>query len=262
MKRNLFLIILLLYAGIGFSQAGKTIVSSSGFTNTENLIDGTSAFCYQYTGVQSEIVVKIDISYITNFTIDVRDNYARHIKFYVSPDNTTYTYIGEVYDDFGESTFGVNQYASYIKIITDSGAEDIDIIELTELYVSGTQSKVYFTYDDAGNRKTRELIVSGIVDLKNTSEEQPRKFNLDLNSNVLLYPNPTAGMLNFEVAAPEEGTELEISAKVYSVTGSLVRDEKFNTSAFNIDLTGEQNGTYMLDLTVNGKEKHFTIIKQ
>jgi hypothetical protein len=262
MRRNLFLIILMLYAGIGFSQSEKSIVSSLGFTNPGAIIDGTSAFCYQYTGTTAEIVVKIDISYITSFTIDLRDNYASHVKFYVSPDNSAYNYIGEVYDDFGEFTFNVNKYASYIKIITDRGPGDIDVIELIELYVSGTQSKVYFTYDDAGNRIARELIVSGIVDLKSTSEEQPQKFKLGKNTDILLYPNPTSGLLNFEVAVPEAGTGLEISAKVYSVTGSLVHDEKFNASAFNIDLTEEQNGTYLLDLTVNGKEKHFTIIKQ
>ena len=74
----------MLMAGKGFSQGEKTIVSSSGFTNPENLIDGTSAFCYQYTGTTGEIIVKIDISYITSFTIDIRDNYASTVEFYVS----------------------------------------------------------------------------------------------------------------------------------------------------------------------------------
>jgi hypothetical protein len=262
MRRNLFLIILMLYAGIGFSQSEKSIVSSLGFTNPGALIDGTSAFCYQYTGAHSEIVVKTDLFYMTSFTIDIHQNYSTYVRFYVSPDNKTYTYIGEVFDEFGEYTFNVGQDASFIKIVSDRGAGNMYVIELTELYVSGTQKKVYFTYDDAGNRKTRELIVSGIVDLKNTSEEQPQKFKLDGDTDILLYPNPTSGLLNFEVAVPEAGTGMEISAKVYSVTGSLVHDEKFNASAFNIDLTGEQNGTYLLDLTVNGKEKHFTIIKQ
>jgi hypothetical protein len=262
MKRNLFLIILLLSAGIGFSQSEKTIVSSSGFTNTENLIDGTSAFCYQYTGTTAEIVVKIDISYITSFTIDLRDNYASHVKFYVSPDNSAYNYIGEVYDDFGEFTFNVNKYASYIKIVTDRGPGDIDLIELTELYVSGTQSKVYFTYDDAGNRIARELIVSGIADLKNTPGGQPQKFNLGGGTDILLYPNPTSGLLNFEIVGTDIGDSPKVSIKIFSISGSLVHEEDRQSGTFTIDLTNKQNGTYLLDVNVNGKARHFTVIKQ
>ena len=55
---------------------------------------------------------------MTNFTIDVGDNYESTLQFYVSADNNTYTYIGQVHDEYGEYTYTVDQYASYVKIIS------------------------------------------------------------------------------------------------------------------------------------------------
>ena len=117
-----------------------------------------------------------------------------------------------------------------------------------------------YYYDVSGNRVQRHVItLKSTVDTAN--DKQFQEFILDNKSSILVYPNPTSGILNFEVQNPESIEEPTVAVKIYSVNGSLIRDDTHHSNAFTIDLSGEDNGTYLLDMQVNGKKEHFTIIK-
>lgn len=121
--------------------------------------------------------------------------------------------------------------------------------------------EISYGYDAAGNRISRYVIETKSTEEKNEISE-PEDFKLDEKTDIRLFPNPTVGLLSFEIINPEMQDNPDIQIKVYSVNGTLIREEEFLTSSFTIDISDEQNGTYLLDMKVNGKKQHFTIIKQ
>ena len=70
-------------------------------------------------------------------------------------------------------------------------------------------------------------------------------------SNISVYPNPANGLFNFST----DGLNNEnVSAKVYDISGRVVFDQDYGTQfgTFNsaIDLSGFENGTYFLEVTI------------
>jgi hypothetical protein len=125
----------------------------------------------------------------------------------------------------------------------------------------GQTVSINFAYDAAGNRVGRTVIITGDKSAEDAIEESIQDITVDENTNIKIFPNPTSGILNFEVLTSET-EDIKVIAKVYSINGSLVCNEEYYGSSFTIDLSHEQNGTYVLDLQVNDKAKYFTIIKQ
>lgn len=123
--------------------------------------------------------------------------------------------------------------------------------------------EIRYGYDAAGNRISRYVVeTKASEDIEEFADAEPQDFKLDENTDIRLYPNPTSGLLSFEVINPEMQDNPEIQIKVYSVSGSLIREEEYQSASFTIDISDEQNGTYLLDMKVNGKQQNFTIIKQ
>ncbi len=120
---------------------------------------------------------------------------------------------------------------------------------------------INFSYDASGNRTSRYLIQTGLKGSKEGLQNRgPEGFSLE-KGKVLLYPNPTSGLLNFEIKSTED-EGLDIKVKVYTISGGLIVEEKHSTARFEVDITGQANGTYLLDLYVNNKKQGFTIIKK
>ncbi len=120
-----------------------------------------------------------------------------------------------------------------------------------------------YGYDAAGNRISRYIITTkDAVENDTAPQNNPQEFKLDSQTKTLIYPNPTAGLLNFKITSPGNEENLNIRVKVYTVSGNLIVDEVFHSGRFNVDITHQPNGTYLLDLQVNNKKQAFTIIKE
>ncbi len=127
---------------------------------------------------------------------------------------------------------------------------------------NGFAQEIGYGYDAAGNRISRYLIPTPKSAGTDDEVASPQEFKLDKDTDIRLYPNPTSGILNFEVINPELEDNPNVQIKIYSVDGTLLREEEYLITAFTIDITGERNGTYLLDMQVNGKKQYFTIIKK
>ncbi len=161
-----------------------------------------------------------------------------------------------------EVTITVNDYYKYIQIECGSAFGGIGTVTLSDLQaVFGNEIKKY-SYDEAGNRIKREYILT--TSTKSTSsnaELEPEEFEFDENTAILVFPNPTAGVLNIEVKNNNE-SETSITAKVFSLSGQNILRQQSNNTSFDIDISNQPDGTYLLNLLINGKSKNFTIIKR
>jgi hypothetical protein len=246
-----------------------TLVSSTLFDGPGNIADGdltTWAATNSDEDVCSISFLTLRVNesnYIKTITVNIEESISRDLALFASNtagDYSTGSLVRHFKDEFGVYTLDVNRNVSYIYLTSDPLDHNrCGTLLINEITVNNGCFRKELGYDGAGNNTSRLIIRT-----KSSEEEtEPEEFSIDEKSLIKLYPNPTSGMLFFEVQQPDEDKSgLIVSAKVYNINGSLLRDDKFNSSAFTIDISDEQNGTYLLDMTVNGKAKKFTVIKQ
>ncbi len=268
-------IIVLLLGLLSISNGyGQNLIlcGSESFSNASNLIDGNpvTKTSRDASGLPASICVNAYHSnYIKSITVDIEEvNRAillitvsdRKLYYDTYPDyyDIVYGHIYQYNGEIGEVTIDVNQFANYVQLWELSQGTLI----LNELSVEAEIRKVLYTYDAAGNRISRQYLVTANKSASDVESEEPQEFKLDKDSDILLYPNPTSGILNFEVTNQEMYKYAEVKVKIYSVNGSLIMEDEYKSTNFTVDISEQVNGTYLLDLEVNGKKQHFTIIKQ
>jgi hypothetical protein len=79
-------------------------------------------------------------------------------------------------------------------------------------------------------------------------------------SAITVSPNPTKGFI--EVSGIGTGKNIGSVIEMYSVTGELLQEFKWNGIKTNIDLSDYQRGVYVMKIDVNGKKEINKIIKQ
>ena len=128
---------------------------------------------------------------------------------------------------------------------------------------SMAQSKVVFTYDQAGNREQR------IIDMTTPQTVNPSaelkggwldSINVQLSDkDIIVYPNPTKGLLKVEIPEFVSGTTSMLN--IFDVTGKKVLDMK-NIQPMNIlNLEGYKSGTYILRLCIGNESFEWKILK-
>ena len=92
----------------------------------------------------------------------------------------------------------------------------ISILFLLPLIVS-SQTIVNYTYDAAGNRIKREIVLSR--SMENT--EKPLTETLSRQS-ISIYPNPTAGLLKISISGWETTDKCKFT--IFSLKGALIQE--------------------------------------
>ncbi|MBA7570757.1 hypothetical protein ES708_12510 [subsurface metagenome] len=132
------------------------------------------------------------------------------------------------------------------------------------LYLANTAfcaAQIGFTYDDAGNRESRYLIELKSTDEASEEADKQSNFSISEKRNILVFPNPTEGLLAIEIIDGEldEGTPIQMN--IYTLKGDLITSKEYASKTIEIDLSDQPPGTYLLDLNI-GEDKHnFMIVK-
>lgn len=84
-------------------------------------------------------------------------------------------------------------------------------------------------------------------------EQEPIELEEDLTVSV--YPNPSNGL--FKINSTQELNRVE----VYNILGRLVKQVDFTAKEFELDLSSESDGIYMVKFTVSGKDVWNKVIK-
>lgn len=76
-------------------------------------------------------------------------------------------------------------------------------------------------------------------------------------NNISLYPNPTNGLLHIEGIAQDAYT-----LSIKDLNGRIVKEEKAYSANTSIDISGIQNGVYLVHILKNNSERVIRIVKQ
>ena len=103
----------------------------------------------------------------------------------------------------------------------------------------------------------RDVFVSKIRDLGSTVSYAKQAFTETENTvedgdNVIIYPNPSKGIFNFDVSSNHIGSTVE----VYNYLGQIVHKSVFNSNFYAIDLSTQSSGIYKV--VIKNEETSFS----
>ena len=122
------------------------------------------------------------------------------------------------------------------------------------------QDRVGYAYDAAGNRISRTIILTRNMAKKQARTMKDKEYTDILSQrNISISPNPTKGLVKVTITgtSPDDACSLN----VYAMGGQLVERKTFSGSEATIDLSGRPDGIYLLDITINGENTSWKIIK-
>lgn len=138
---------------------------------------------------------------------------------------------------------------------------------LIMLAASGFAQSISFTYDETGNRLTRELLIEKINnnESSDTGDEQKTTLALDktitINDvEVTISPNPNGG--KFEVSIGNLGEQPNVEIYLHTMLGKQIYKSEQVQPITTVNITNRENGTYILTVIVNGTKETWKVIKQ
>ncbi len=117
--------------------------------------------------------------------------------------------------------------------------------ETAQTFIPTTNGSYALEITENGCTSTSECFSILILDLK----------ELSLFDEVLIYPNPSKGLVNIDL-----GDLKEVSLKLFKVTGEIVyQKENINTSLYKLDFNLAK-GMYFLELSTKGQQQRFKLV--
>jgi len=127
-----------------------------------------------------------------------------------------------------------------------------------------TRYQIAYSYDLNGNRLHRTVaIFSKSSKMSGDDSQSDVKFYETLQNGISyrIYPNPTKGILKFEVS-PFDDDMNNATVVVLNSNGQIVsKSQKFKGEQY-FDLTNNPDGMYFIRLTMDQKEMTWKVVKQ
>jgi len=122
---------------------------------------------------------------------------------------------------------------------------------------------VMYTYDPAGNRVQRSVLIVGFgkrEDTTATEEAPPLPDELSDGHSIKAYPNPTNGLLHVAVSAGllEEGPG---RYWFYDLSGRTLREGSITESMVTLNLSSEAQGVYVLRVMAGGRKEEWRVVR-
>jgi hypothetical protein len=137
-------------------------------------------------------------------------------------------------------------------------------------------AQVTYIYDAAGNRIRREVTLksaemtgdSVIAEQTPVISEETTALELEKPAleemfgelQIKFYPNPTQGVVYFELNRLPEGEKPEL--EIWGPTGKLIGKYKITGQVTRINLWGKPGGMYFIKTIIEGKPVTWKIIKE
>lgn len=129
--------------------------------------------------------------------------------------------------------------------------------------VSFAQEKIGYSYDDAGNRVKREIVMSfpkAMAKQQASSPEDQRFSDMLHDHSIKIYPNPTEGALKIGISGLKDTDRCTFG--VYTTQGSQIVAGNVNADNVDINITNNPSGVYLLKITINNNSTTWKIIKK
>lgn len=129
--------------------------------------------------------------------------------------------------------------------------------------VSSAQGRIEYSYDAAGNRVKREIIMpitKVMAEQQDFSSDNQNFSDMLSDHSIKIYPNPTKGALKICVFGLKDTDKC--SLEIYTAQGVQIMAEKVNTYNTDINISNHPQGVYLLQITINGKSTIWKIVKK
>lgn len=130
---------------------------------------------------------------------------------------------------------------------------------LAEVVTYSQNAKIQYTYDAAGNRTSRKVV---LISSKSAFVTDTIALTKDIVDErvVRLFPNPTYGVLSMDISHLDAGETIKI--RVTDMMGRTILNDVQNSTNFKIDLTAQPNGFYLLSAIIGEQRKEWKIVKE
>ena len=129
--------------------------------------------------------------------------------------------------------------------------------------VSFAQAKIGYSYDAAGNRVKREIVMpspKAMTRQQHLNSENQSFSDMVRDHSIKISPNPTKGALEISITGLREADVCSIS--VYTLQGVQILTAGVRTDHIGIDISNQPAGTYLLKITINNNSTTWKIIKK
>lgn len=125
-----------------------------------------------------------------------------------------------------------------------------------------SQSIAYY-YDDTGNRTDRVIVLQKSAFISDSTSKVIHEKDLSSKGfNVILYPNPTDGVLRVEVAYDDTEVTGDLQVEVYDLSGRIIFRRTASIGSNIVDFSEHSFGTYILLLKCGEVASRWKIIKR
>lgn len=123
------------------------------------------------------------------------------------------------------------------------------------------QTSVVFEYDDAGNRVTRTIFTFKMSEADSTIAEfdKPHQDENPAAQRIVVYPNPTDGLVNIDFNLPPEPAAYYI---LTAINGALLEQGNLTSTQTQLNLMNLGKGIYILQVVSGAEKERFKIVKQ
>jgi len=121
------------------------------------------------------------------------------------------------------------------------------------------QNKIKYTYDSAGNRIKKEIVLSSTRSLLSEDDEQEPYIEEMQSHEIRIYPNPTKGILNIKITGVDK---VNGQISIYNIVGKLIEKAELSDNYQTFDLSAQPNGIYIMQIKIEDKVSSWKIIKE
>jgi hypothetical protein len=125
--------------------------------------------------------------------------------------------------------------------------------------MSISAQSVTYTYDNAGNRTMRSLVLRASQAPEET-QEMTTIPDLIAKKAILIYPNPTKGVLSVEIKEYTDGLQAEF--RLTDLSGKTIAGSKVTGGYQSFDLSRQPAGVYLLQIRIDGESAVWKIVKE
>lgn len=127
-----------------------------------------------------------------------------------------------------------------------------------------SQTLTYY-YDETGNRTEKVIVLQKSASVSSTDNKMIEEKEISSKGfNVLLYPNPTDGILKVEVNSyvDDEAGSSQLQIEVYDLAGRIIINTPANIGLTLVDLGNHADGTYIMIMKYGERTSRWKIIKR
>lgn len=126
---------------------------------------------------------------------------------------------------------------------------------------------ITFDYDESGNCKLKYKTVvlaraqaKSVNEINQNSDSTKNQVSGFGERKIILYPNPTKGLIRIEFAGEPFDSKAEY--RLTDLSGKLLMHGEFDYMWLNLDLSKLMIGTYMLHIHMDSKQDVWKILKE